>query len=147
MEKQRPRSLLRKLFILAAVLVSLTVVLTQPVSAASVTTQPNTVIDYPGTYPGTAQASLDETSFQLSNDVLSVRWEVQGNRIAIVQFMDKAEGKNITMRQKNLFSLTLRDGTVITQDDPNMTLTAAPALTDLEGNPEAIRLAERDNGK
>lgn len=147
MEKQRPQSLLRKLFILAAVLVSLTVVLTLPVSAASVTTQPNTVIDYPGTYPGTAQASLDETSFQLSNDVLSVRWEVQGNRIAIVQFMDKAEGKNITMRQKNLFSLTLRDGTVITQDAPNMTLTAAPALTDLEGNAEAIRLAERDNGK
>ena len=115
-----------------------------PISAA---TLPNSVMDYPGKYPGVALATLSASNFEVQNDILSLQWTVTGKIIDISQFTDKAAGSVIAMKATNLFSLTLQDGTVITPAHAGVTLVTPPTLVSLTGNPTATRMSERDNGK
>lgn len=113
--------------------------------SAKAASETDSVIDYPGKYPGKASSSISAGQLELHNDVLSMKWTVSGNTISLAQFTDKIANTNVPVSDAKLFTLTMQDGTVITPSD--MTLLTPPAAHDLTGDPEAIRLSDRDNGK
>ena len=117
------------------------------VMSINAATQPNTVIDYPGTYPGTALATLSSSTFELSNDILYMSWNFSGKIFSLAQFTNKMTSTAIALSTVNLFSLTLQNSTVITPGSSSVTLQSGPTLTSLVGDTSARRMSERDNGK
>ncbi|MFN8569308.1 MAG: discoidin domain-containing protein [Kouleothrix sp.] len=116
-----------------------------PVQSALAATDANTLIDFPGLNPGTATATLGVDSFFVENSILKMQWLKSGNGYYVSAFQDKLQSQAVSLTTSRMFELLLANGTTVTE--LNTTLISGPTLAPITGTPNAIRLAERDNGQ
>jgi hypothetical protein len=94
--------------------------------------------------PGAAKVEVGSSGFSISNFVLSMSWKITGGRIAGLEFKDQLAHRTLAAPAIP-FSLILGDGSVIPASA--MRMVDAPKVVDLDGHPDAARLAERIPGK
>ena len=97
---------------------------------------------YAGTAPATAVARPATNT--LGNNILEVKVDVSKNHLQQVAFTDKLSAKNISFPQHNLFELKLKDGTVLTASDFQVSTKDAGNIA---SSPAAVRLIDRLPGK
>ena len=101
-------------------------------------------VPYPGDGPAGAVARQDGGTFELCNVPIGAVWRVSVDRLELDVAGLKSSQIPARSRARTLFSLTLADGTLLT--DRDFRLDGGPKLVRLEASPEARRLVERFDG-
>lgn len=97
-----------------------------------------------GPNPGTAQGSRPgQDVYELSNAILSARFELSGNNLTLAEFRDKITDTVNPIIAGELFVLELVDGTSLA--DTDMTAGLA-ALTKVIGQPDSAKVSGRCDG-
>jgi hypothetical protein len=94
--------------------------------------------------PPQAVATVQGTTFSLSNRTISATWRISAGGFKIVSIKNRFTGKMIT-HADNAFALTINDGNVIKSSE--MVVRGGPTLETLHADPNRSRLSERSNGK
>jgi len=97
---------------------------------------------YAGTAPAAAVAQPATNT--LGNNILEVKVSVSKNHLQQVAFTDKLSAKTISFPQHNLFELKLKDGTVLTASDFQVSTKDAGNIASSRA---AVRLIDRLPGK
>lgn len=106
-------------------------------------------VTFPGPRPGPSHGEVTGTpgsrQVVLSNRAISAHWQVHGSRVNLVGLRNKLTGQKVPISSRHLLSLTLADGTTISEAD--LTVTAPTRLVPVQADPGAARVAERSRGK
>lgn len=103
-------------------------------------------IPYPDTDPGIAQIKVVSADrFILENQVLSMNFFQDEEKLQITGFEDKKSGNKIQTKPLPLFEFMLKDSSLLTSDD--FRLVNPPVSEDIAGNMNAITFADRLPGK
>jgi hypothetical protein len=89
-------------------------------------------VEYPGPPPGEAQASIQDNTITLSNDVILCKWSIQDGRLKPVSITNKHSGTTLALQDGECFQL-LRSG-----DQPwkasDLKIVRGPGIGDLEAS-------------
>ncbi len=110
----------------------------------SCTATPLNTSAYPGTYPGTAQASVQGKNFTLMNAVIKAQWRLHQGKLEFDSIVDRVAGTTITGK-KELFKIVLRDNRII--QPSGMRITAEPSIHRLAPQPTSRVNAKRNAGQ
>ncbi len=100
--------------------------------------------DYPGTNPGVANLTIENNQYTLSNNVIEISFQLSENNLSVTSIMDKENGSSNYLQINELFKLVLNDNSEIY--DTKM-IAGSPTTQNLTGNPQSLRVRERENGK
>ncbi len=110
----------------------------------SVAAQATTSPAYPGQWPGTAQAKIQDQALILANKAVKAQWYLRQGNLEFDSVVNRLHNNTIT-GVKDLFKIVLRDNSVIKPCD--MIVTDAPSIHTLMPRPNARVCAERCAGK
>ncbi|MGF7232800.1 hypothetical protein [Arachidicoccus sp.] len=100
---------------------------------------------YAGEKPSSAKCLVSTKEVRLNNNIFSVKWFLNKNKMTAASFNDTQLKREMCFAGKDLFSVVLKDGSVLTAEEFGL---AKPfKVLNLLGNPKATRLSERLNGK
>ena len=102
-------------------------------------------INYPGKAPGKAVANHSANIISLENQAVKMVFQLKRNQIHPKSFIDKANGDIIQLPPLNWFSLTMRDGKILS--DKNFQLVAPPRIKSISLNPNSAKVSDHLNGK
>lgn len=100
---------------------------------------------YAGKKPSIAQSYVSAEKLKLSNNIFSVEWRLDKNKIVSASIIDAQLKRQMAFDGKNLFSIILQDGSVLTADE--FEPINSFKVLNLFANADATRLSERLNGK
>lgn len=74
-------------------------------------------IYYPGNPPGKAKATNSSNEISLENNAVKMVFQIKGNHIRPLSFMDKANHHTLNLLPLNWFELNMQDGKVLSDKD------------------------------
>ncbi len=86
-------------------------------------------IDFPGPDPGPARAAIQGDTMTLENNVLRFTWSTAGARLKPKEFVDKLNGKTLTLSDSECFCVVL-------EESPSNTRSVKASQLRLLGEPE-----------
>ena len=116
-----------------------------PLSILAILALPGQALDYPGPYPGPAEAKVEGGELSLSNSVISCDWRVANGKLEPVRVTDRLSGKSIDLVGAEAFRMTLSDGRTIAAT--NLKVTDDPSAENLPPAPGQSNLAHRFPGR
>lgn len=103
-------------------------------------------IGYPGIDPGNATIRfIPESSIQLENNVVIMKFNIDGRHIKIEEFKNKDGRKQTEVGQKILFKINLADGKALTSDE--FILKNQPEVINIPAEHDAVNYGKRFAGK
>lgn len=102
-------------------------------------------ITYPGKLPGKALALHSGNTVSLENNVVKIIFQVNKNQIHPAKFIDKENEKEINLLPFNWFSISLKDGKIITAKDFKLESFAQIKAAIIKTN--SAKYADKLNGK
>lgn len=101
-------------------------------------------VDYPGTGPGRAVATISENAAILENAAITANWGIEDGRLRLVLFKDRLDMPGNGTVNGEAFVIHLKNGRALRASD--FTMPSAPRLERISGRSDARRLAERHDG-
>lgn len=101
-------------------------------------------VDYPGTEPGRAVATVSEKGVILENAAITANWGIEDGRLRLVLFKDRLDMPGNGAVNGEAFVIHLKSGRVLRASD--FTIPSGPRLERISGRSDARRLAERHDG-
>ena len=74
-------------------------------------------INYPGNPPGKAKANHSSNEIRLENNAVKMVFQIKGDRIRPISFMDNANHHTLNLLALNWFELNMLGGKVISDKD------------------------------
>lgn len=102
-------------------------------------------LNYPGKSIGLAEVRTNKTLLELENSSLNARWEVVNQVVHAQKFLNKETGQVINWKDNTWFYLVLGNGKRLSSND--FKLVTIPIATSIKGQPKAIKLSDRLDGK
>ncbi|HEY5463039.1 MAG TPA: hypothetical protein VIJ95_07275 [Hanamia sp.] len=100
---------------------------------------------YPGKLPGNAVASHSANNISLENHVVKMIFQINKNQLHPAKFIDKNNGDILELLPLNWFSITMKDGRIIT--DKDFKLEEFPKIKRASLNPNSAKYSDKLNGK
>jgi len=101
-------------------------------------------VGYPSNKPGFASVKKAGKTITLENNALAMSFVTNGNKLTIAGFVDKQNHENLAVKNSTLFSLSVGDQTITSND---FTLTDAAGITDINGDENSVKYADKLAGK
>ena len=98
----------------------------------------------PGPTPGQAEAEIAAGRLRLSNRVLAAEWNVEGNTLRFVEFVNRLSGASVAGVGNVLFAI---DAPPLGLKSVDFTVESAPRIEELVPEPKAARVAQRLSGR
>jgi len=102
-------------------------------------------IFYAGALPGKVSVKKDQNNYIFKNDALQTTFSFQENRLASIDFENCTTRQHFSFSSPEIFSITLRDGTILTGND--FIIQTVPSTKTITGNSQATKLSEKEDGK
>jgi len=102
-------------------------------------------ITYPGKLPGKALALHSADKFSLENNVVKIIFQVNKNQIHPEKFIDKENGKEMNLLPLDWFSITLKNGKIITSKD--LDLVKFPEIKQVTLKTNSAKYSDKLEGK
>ena len=102
-------------------------------------------IQYPGNFPGKAQATNSSNTFKLENKVVQMVFQMQDNQLHPLSFTDKTNMQTINLKPLKWFSLTLANDQIIADNDFHLLI--KPVIKPIHPRKGAARYSDRLEGK
>jgi hypothetical protein len=100
---------------------------------------------YPGNSPGHSTVKKMGSSFSFANNVVEMNFSTAFNKLVITGFSDKQNHELLNLNKTALFSLQLAGNQSITSN--SFTIVSPPVESAITGNSDAVKYADRLNGK
>jgi hypothetical protein len=101
-------------------------------------------VGYPGNKPGLASIKKTSNNMIFENDALAMSFATNGDKLSIAGFDDKKTNEHLAIGKNPLFSLSVSDKTITSND---FTLVSPAAISDITGDESAIKFADKLSGK
>jgi len=100
---------------------------------------------FPGNAIGEAKITLSKKAWLLKNGVLKATWKINKQVVQSPELINKETGQMISWKDKEWFSIVLKNGDRLTSND--FILTALPFVEKIKAHPAADKLSDRYNGE
>ncbi|MEO8852932.1 MAG: hypothetical protein ABI359_04085, partial [Ginsengibacter sp.] len=100
---------------------------------------------YPGKAPGNAIARNTDNFILLENNIIKINFYIKKNQLHPVYFMDKLNSNKMNLASIDWFSLTLKNGKLIS--DKDFQLKGLPVIRPAKINPRSSKFSDHLNGK
>lgn len=107
-------------------------------------------VDFPGPQPGRANGRKEAGSLTLENDVIAMKWKLDGATIKPVSLTDKMSKRTLDLSGTDCFTLTIAQTPFpqpLILSSNSMRLAGSPQVETIPVRPALPRLAEKSPGK